>query len=166
MGALQCAYSKTDTCIYEGWYRQLRCLFYIFTSGTTGFPKAAKIRHVRSYLAGKSFSTIFRIRRSDKIYCCLPIYHSSGGMIAVSMCLNKGATLCLAKKFSASNFFRDCYEKKCTAIMYIGQICRYSVNSKKSKFDKIHCVRKAIGNGLRTDTWKELIDRFAISEGT
>lgn len=65
-------------------------LFYIYTrsacyfeqrlndrSGTTGLPKAARIKHQRFFLAGVSFSRMFGVRADDRIYCPLPVYHRS-----------------------------------------------------------------------------------------
>jgi hypothetical protein len=65
--------------------RSSSTLYYIFTSGTTGLPKAAAIPSSRFLAAGYGFSALASLRASDKIYCCLPIYHSSGGMLGFSM---------------------------------------------------------------------------------
>ena len=54
-------------------------LFYVYTSGTSGLPKAAKIRHMRMLLAGPAFFMAHSIYSHDRLYCPLPVYHSSAG---------------------------------------------------------------------------------------
>jgi acyl-CoA synthetase (AMP-forming)/AMP-acid ligase II len=91
-------------------------LFYIFTSGTTGLPKAAAIPNSRFLAAGYGFSALSSLRARDKVYCCLPVYHSSGGMLGVSMVWAVGACMHLSPKFSASRFWSECREHKCSTI--------------------------------------------------
>ena len=138
-------------------------LFYVFTSGTTGLPKAAKIIHARFYAAGAAFSIFNGLVASDRIYCALPLYHSAGGMIGVSMAVFTGAALIISKNFSVRRFFRECADSRATVVQYIGQICRYLVNSPATDADRrAHRVNKAIGNGLRGDTWKKFQEKFGI----
>lgn len=92
----------------------------VYTSGTTGLPKAAIIKHQRIFLTSVGFSRQFAIRHSDRIYCTLPLYHSAGGNIGLGMMLNLGATLVLRSKFSASNFMKDVHDTEATVTQYIG----------------------------------------------
>jgi acyl-CoA synthetase (AMP-forming)/AMP-acid ligase II len=96
------------------------------------------------------------------VYCTLPIYHANGGLIGIGMALVSGATVVLRKKFSASNFWKDCIEYKCTAIVYVGELLRYLVNQPESHLDKKHSVRIALGNGLRSNVWTEFVKRFGV----
>ena len=50
----------------------------------------------------------------------------------------------------------------CTVFMYVGEICRFLVNQPVSPLDKQHKIRKAIGNGLRSNVWKEFYSRFNV----
>lgn len=94
-------------------FKSTSIFLYIYTSGTTGLPKAAKISSVRFCFAGVGFAASFQLRRSDRIYCPLPIYHSAGGMLGLSVCLHVGGTFVIRSKFSASNFFKDCHDFDC-----------------------------------------------------
>eukprot|EP01100_Stratorugosa_tubuloviscum_P007981 TRINITY_DN32_c3_g1_i1.p1 TRINITY_DN32_c3_g1~~TRINITY_DN32_c3_g1_i1.p1 ORF type:complete len:651 (+),score=321.74 TRINITY_DN32_c3_g1_i1:78-2030(+) len=136
-------------------------LFYIYTSGTTGNPKASIIRHLRFYAAGVGFQHLFNVTPADRIYCALPLYHSAGGMIGVSLAWTKGATLVFRKKFSASSFWADCARHDISIIQYIGELCRYLVLSPPSPYDNQHRVRLALGNGLRADVWPKFVERFS-----
>ena len=68
----------------------------------------------------------------------------------------------MRKKFSASNFWSDCIKHKCTVFVYVGEICRFLLNQPKSALDDQHQIRKAIGNGLRLNIWKEFTRRFNV----
>lgn len=92
----------------------------VYTSGTTGLPKAAIIKHQRIFLTSMGFARQFAIRHRDRIYCTLPLYHSAGGNIGLGMMLNLGATLVLRSKFSASNFMKDVHDTGATVTQYIG----------------------------------------------
>ncbi|KAI9012958.1 hypothetical protein BC832DRAFT_528531, partial [Gaertneriomyces semiglobifer] len=136
----------------------------IYTSGTTGMPKAAVVSHARHYLGGCLFTAAYRVRSDDRIYCCLPLYHSSAAIIGISTCFRTGATIILARKFSATNFWTDCIKYDATVIQYIGELCRYLLNQRPRETDKQHRVRLAIGNGLRPDIWMAFRERFGLAE--
>ncbi len=137
-------------------------LLYIYTSGTTGLPKPAVIKHNRYSAGGLSFFDAARLSTSDIVLVTLPIYHATGAIIGVGASLVSGATVVMRKKFSASNFWRECIQYKCTAFIYVGEICRFLVNQPPSPLDREHSVRKAIGNGLRANVWKDFKDRFNV----
>ncbi len=99
----------------------------VYTSGTTGLPKAAIIKHSRIFLTSVGFARQFAIRHADRIYCTLPLYHSAGGNIGLGMMINLGATLVLRSKFSASNFFKDVHDTQATVTQYIGWVRGFCV---------------------------------------
>lgn len=54
------------------------------------------------------------LRLDDVLYDPLPLYHSAGGMIGVGQTLLRGITVVIRRKFSASNFWKDCIKYNCT----------------------------------------------------
>ncbi|XP_010337427.3 long-chain fatty acid transport protein 6 isoform X1 [Saimiri boliviensis] len=134
------------------------CL-YIFTSGTTGLPKAAVISQLQ-VLRGSAALWAFGCTADDIVYITLPLYHSSGAILGISGCVELGATCVLKKKFSASQFWGDCKKYDVTVFQYIGELCRYLCKQPKREGEKDHKVRLAIGNGIRSDVWREFLDRF------
>ncbi|XP_066540802.1 long-chain fatty acid transport protein 2-like isoform X1 [Hoplias malabaricus] len=132
---------------------------YIYTSGTTGLPKAAVISQERMWLA-TFFQSMCGVTSDDIIYICLPLYHSSGFLMGLTGAIERGITVVLRRKFSASQFWNDCRKHNVTVIQYIGEIMRYLCNTPKSENDRVHKVRMAIGNGIRGDTWEEFLRRF------
>jgi len=137
--------------------------FYIFTSGTTGFPKASVMTHLRWLKALAAFGGIgLRLKSSDTLYCCLPLYHNNALTVALSSVINSGATLALGKSFSASKFWDEVIANEATAFVYIGEICRYLLNQPPKPTDRAHQVRVIGGNGLRPEIWDEFTKRFGI----
>jgi fatty-acyl-CoA synthase len=138
--------------------------FYIFTSGTTGFPKASVMTHLRWLKAMAGFGGIgLRLKASDTLYCCLPLYHNNALTVAVSSVINSGATLAVGKSFSASRFWDEVIAVDATAFIYIGEICRYLLNQPPKPTDRAHKVRVIAGNGLRPEIWDEFTKRFGIA---
>lgn len=135
---------------------------YIFTSGTTGMPKAAKITHMRAQLYMRSFAGATETAAEDKLYCVLPLYHATGGLCGVGAVLLNGGTLVLRRRFSASHFWDDVADNDCTVFVYIGELCRYLVNQPPHLKERAHRLRLAFGNGLRPEVWDEFQQRFGV----
>ncbi|MGH3959960.1 long-chain-acyl-CoA synthetase FadD6 [Mycobacterium sp.] len=137
--------------------------FYIFTSGTTGHPKASVMTHRRWLAALAGFGGLgLRLHGSDTLYSCLPLYHNNALTVAVASVLNSGATLALGRSFSASRFWDEVIASEATAFVYIGEICRYLLNQPPKPTDRAHQVRVICGNGLRPEIWDEFTTRFGI----
>ncbi|RWS26536.1 Long-chain fatty acid transport protein 1-like protein, partial [Leptotrombidium deliense] len=139
-------------------------LFYIYTSGTSGFPKASNIKHSRYFMMGITPYYVSFFHHNDIIYNCLPLYHSVGGGIGTCQTLILGLTSVVRKKFSATKFWDDCIKHRCTVALYIGELCRYLLSQPESKLEKNHSVRLIFGNGLRTDIWRSVRERFQIKK--
>lgn len=137
--------------------------FYIFTSGTTGLPKASVMTHYRWWrsMAGMGQMTL-RLKPNDVLYCCLPIYHNNALTVSWGAVLGGGATLALGRKFSASRFWDEIRQTGATAFCYIGELCRYLLNQPPSNRDREHAVRVIVGNGLRAEIWDDFQNRFGI----
>ena len=135
---------------------------YIYTSGTTGNPKAAKIPHVRLLVMMGGFSAAVNATEKDRMYICLPLYHSAGGVCAVGITLTVGGSIIIARRFSASNFWDDVVDNKATLFQYIGELCRYMLNTDTHPKERKHRLRTVVGNGLRPEIWPAFQKRFKI----
>ena len=135
---------------------------YIYTSGTTGMPKAANINHYRVMLACFGFAGVMGTRASDRNYVCLPMYHTAGGLCAIGSLLVAGGSGYIRERFSVRHFWDDIVNNDCTMMQYIGELCRYLVNSPPQPNETKHKLRLACGNGLRPDIWQEFKTRFRI----
>lgn len=136
---------------------------YIFTSGTTGMPKASIQTHKRWLASMNWFGKINGdFTENDVIYVCIPFFHSNALIISWASAFSSGAALAIRRKFSVSAFWQDIKKYDATAFVYIGEICRYLLNAEKSDLDTTHRVTKIIGNGMRPDVWQEFKSRFNI----
>ena len=137
--------------------------YCIFTSGTTGLPKASRMSHFRWLKSMSGLGSLgVRLRRNDTLYCCLPLYHNNALTVALSSVLGAGATFALGKKFSASKFWEDAERNGATAFIYIGEFCRYLLGQPERPTDRDHGIRLMVGNGLRAEIWDEFTERFGI----
>jgi fatty-acyl-CoA synthase len=137
---------------------------YIYTSGTTGLPKAVNVSHFRLMQWSHWFAGMMDTRPDDRVYNCLPMYHSVGGVTAIGAVLVNGGSVVLRERFSASHFWADVADSKCTIFQYIGELCRYLVNSAPHPIEAQHQLRLACGNGLAADVWEEFQSRFKIPQ--
>jgi len=135
---------------------------YIYTSGTTGLPKAAKVSHYRVMQWSHWFAGLLDTQANDRMFNCLPLYHSVGGVVATGATLVGGGTVVIRPRFSASDFWRDVRAERCTLFQYIGELCRYLVNSPPQELEAAHSLRIACGNGLRPEVWAAFQTRFKI----
>lgn len=136
---------------------------YIFTSGTTGLPKAARVSHRRMLpAAGMSANFLLRIKQTDRMYNCLPLYHGTGLMVGLTAAFTVGASTVIRRKLSVSAFWDDIRKHNCTCFVYIGEFLRYLMSQPESSKDRENPIRSIVGNGLRPDIWKAFKERFDI----
>jgi citronellyl-CoA synthetase len=139
-------------------------LAYIFTSGTTGQPKAAIQTHKKWLRCMQWFGRInLSLKQDDVLYAPLPFFHANVFLIAWPAVFTYGATLVMRRKFSVSEFWSDIRKYNATAFIYIGEICRYLLNASPALDDRNHRVSKVIGNGLQPDIWSAFKERFGIA---
>jgi fatty-acyl-CoA synthase len=134
----------------------------IYTSGTTGLPKAANVSHARVLTWCGWFAGMMDASPADRLYNCLPMYHSIGGVVAVGGVLLSGGSVFVRERFSASAFWTEVVEHRCTLFQYIGELCRFLLASPPHPLERAHQLRLACGNGLREEVWTAFQERFAI----
>ncbi|MCL4128833.1 UNVERIFIED_CONTAM: hypothetical protein GTU68_057669 [Idotea baltica] len=134
-------------------------LLYIYTSGTTGLPKAAVIKNSRYMTLAAGVNSMADIDE-EVIYNPLPLYHTAGGLVGIGQVLIFNCTAVIRKKFSVSNFWPEAKKYDCTVAQYVGEICRYLLNSPSKPVEREHKVRVMFGNGVRAQIWEEFTSRF------
>lgn len=140
-------------------------LFYIYTSGTTGLPKAVIFNHGRWMKAYGGFGFgAMQLEPRDRIYVTLPFYHATGMCVCWGSALAGASGLIMVRKFSASRFFEDIRKYDATAFGYVGELCRYLLETPEKPNDRDHKATKIIGNGMRPNVWGPFKQRFGIEE--
>jgi fatty-acyl-CoA synthase len=132
----------------------------IFTSGTTGLSKAAEVSHRKVILWTHWFAGLAGMTAEDRLYNCLPMHHSVGGIVAIGAPLVFGGSVAIGERFSARGFWDDVTRWNCTAFQYIGELCRYLVAAPPRPEEESNRLRLAIGNGLSPEVWRALLDRL------
>ena len=113
---------------------------------------------------GHWFAGMMGAQSTDRMYNCLPMYHSVGGVQVPGAILVAGGTLILREKFSASQFWNDIVRWDCTVFQYIGELCRYLLHAPPSAGETAHRIRMACGNGLAPEVWDGFKNRFSIPQ--
>lgn len=137
---------------------------YIYTSGTTGMPKAAIVSHRRILAWSLWFAGLLDVSPADRMYDCLPMHHSVGGVVAIGATLARGGSVVIRERFSAREFWDDIVDCGCTLFQYIGELARYLVNAPPHPLERRHRLRLAVGNGLKRDVWEAFQARFGVPQ--
>ena len=136
---------------------------YMYTSGTTGLPKASVITNRRFLLSSAlSYKAGIKCKENDCIYLCLPLYHGTGLFLGAGAAFSTGACMFIRRKFSGSNFLYEVREHRATCFIYIGELCRYLLNVPAQPDDHNTPLTRMMGNGLRPDVWHEFKNRFGV----
>ena len=142
---------------------------YIFTSGTTGLPKAALISHARWLITGDVMVATMDVTQDDCFYCFLPLYHGAASLSAGATAFASGASLLLRRKFSRSEFWADVRRHNVTICQYVGEICRFLLTVPPQPGDHEHPLRKMVGAGMAPEVWEQWTrrfgDQFQVYEG-
>lgn len=138
-------------------------LCLVFTSGTTGLPKAAKITQARWLGVGEGWANLLELGADDVFYCVLPLYHVAALMSLLSNAMASGGSVVLRRRFSASRFWTDVREHGVTVAQYSGELCRYLFNQPPHADDRNHRLRIMTGSGLSPAIWLAFQERFGVT---
>lgn len=138
------------------------CCLLIYTSGTTGLPKSAIMSWRKAIMASKLFGYIMKVDKNSNVFTAMPLYHSTAAMLGVCPTLVAGGCVSVSQKFSAKSFWTQARLVGATHMQYVGEVCRYLLNTTEHPDQQAHNVRIAYGNGLRKDIWQDFKLRFHI----
>ncbi|KAF2008770.1 acetyl-CoA synthetase-like protein [Aaosphaeria arxii CBS 175.79] len=141
------------------------CLLY--TSGTTGLPKAGMYTIARFHERGNPENLSFDQKAGpdgDRWYCCMPLFHGTGGLSTMGA-LTSGLSAAVGRKFSVSTFWNDIHDSRSTIFVYVGEAARYLLMAPPHPLERDHPrLRGMFGNGMRPDVWAKFKDRFDVPE--
>lgn len=129
----------------------------IFTSGTSGEPKAVKCSHGKVAIAGVTMSQRFGLGPDDVCYVSMPLFHSNAVLVGWAVAAACAGSMALRRKFSASNFIVDVRRYGATYANYVGKPLSYVLATPERPDDADNPLRAVYGNeGVPDD-----IERFA-----
>jgi putative long chain acyl-CoA synthase len=136
-------------------------LAMVFVSTSPGEPpRATRITNRRWAFSALGAAAAATLTTRDTVYCCLPLHHPSGTLVATGSALVSGARLALARQFSPAAFWDEARRYGVTVVYYAGEMCRRLVDASPVLGETNHPVRLFAGSGLRRDVWRRLVDRF------
>jgi len=134
----------------------------MFTSGTTGLPKAAKVTHVRAQNYMRGLGAASKAGPKDRMMLVLPLYHATGGLVGMGAAFSNGGASIILPKFSASTFWDDAVNYGATMFTYVGELCRFLLSTPPHPMERSHKLQWIMGNGLRPEVWDSFVSRFNI----
>jgi fatty-acyl-CoA synthase len=134
-------------------------LMMIFTSGTSGDPKAVRFAHAAAILCGASLIAQFDITASDVCYLSMPLFHSNGVAAGWAVAIGSGATMVPAR-FSPSRFLADVRRHKVTYMNYVGKPLALVLATPERPDDADNTLRVAFGNEATDRDIAEFAHRF------
>ena len=134
----------------------------IFTSGTSGEPKAVQVAHMMVPFAGESLVQRFSITAADVCYLSMPLFHSNALMAGWSVALSSGAAMAPAT-FSASGLLEDLRRYGATYMNYVGKPLAYVLATPESPGDSDNPLRVAFGNEAAERDIAEFGRRFGAT---
>jgi putative long chain acyl-CoA synthase len=154
-----------DAVELPGWYESnpgcARDLALIMlTAGRGKKPRAAKITNRRWAFSAYGTAAACTLSPGDTVYCCLPLHHPAGMLVAVGGGLVGGSRLALSTGFDPDAFWDDVRRYGATVVFYAGEMLRELLRAEPSATDNANSIRLFAGSGLRRDVWQRVVDRF------
>ncbi|MEI5676325.1 MULTISPECIES: AMP-binding protein [unclassified Nocardioides] len=118
----------------------------IFTSGTSGNPKAVRVTHAKVAGPGELLAGRFGLTGEDVAYLAMPLFHSNAIMAGWAVALAAGAAMALAPRFSASGFLPDVRRYGATYANYVGKPLTYVLSTPEQPDDAENPLRLVFGN--------------------
>jgi fatty-acyl-CoA synthase len=135
----------------------------IFTSGTSGEPKAVRITHEKVTFPGAYLTDRLGLGRDDVFYVSMPLFHSNSVMAGWGPALVCGATVALAERFSASRLLEDLRHYGATYLNYVGKPLSYVLATPARPDDADNPLRLAFGNEAGDQDVKAFSERFGCT---
>ena len=154
-----------DAVTPPAWYRPnagcARDLAMVFVSaGKHEPPRATRITNRRWAFSALGAAAAATLTTRDTVYCCLPLHHPSGTLVAAHSALIGGARLALASRFDPATFWDEVRRYGVSVVYYAGEMCRRLVDADPVLGEKNNPVRLFAGSGMRADVWRRLVERF------
>lgn len=117
----------------------------LFTSGSTGVPKACVLSHHYLLRQAQLHVTNLGLRSTDVLYTPFPLFHIDAATLTVGAALVSGATAALSRRFSASRFWDEIRGYQATVFNFMGATANILWKQPLTPTDRDHAVRLAWG---------------------
>ena len=135
----------------------------VFTSGTSAAPKAVRCTQRRLLTTGNRMAILLGVGADDVGYVSMPLFHSNSLMVGLAPALVTGASVGLARRFSASRFLDDVRRYGATWFNYTGKPLAYLLATPERPDDAVNPLRIAYGNEGSPAVVEETARRFGVA---
>lgn len=132
----------------------------IFTSGTTGDPKAVRCSQRKFAAPGVMLAQRFGLDTSDVVYVSMPMFHSNALIAGWSVAAASGGSMVIRDRFSASGFGDDVRRFGVTFANYVGKPLHYILATPERPDDAASTLRIMYGNEASAADRAEFTRRF------
>lgn len=154
-------FAGTDVEIAE--HRPDDLLMLIFTSGTSGDPKAVRCSQRKFAGAGMMLADRFGIGFDDVVYLSMPMFHSNATIAGWSVAVAGGASIVLRRSFSARGFIDDLHRYRVSYANYVGKPLHYILAVAERGDDAATSLRIMYGNEASAADRAEFARRFGCT---
>jgi fatty-acyl-CoA synthase len=134
----------------------------VFTSGTSGAPKAAIVSQRRLARYGHGLCERHGINANSVCYLVMPMFHSNALYAGWAPAVHAGATIALRRKFSSSQFLPDVRKFGATYFNYVGKPLSYILATPEQPDDRDHTLVRIVGNEANPLDVDRFADRFGV----
>lgn len=138
-------------------------MLLVFSSGTTGDPKAFVATYERYATKGTELRRQFGIRDDDRMYTGLSLTHGSAQNMSLGISLYHAIPLVFSRKFSKSRLWRIVADFECTTMVLLGGMFAAIYAEPPSPQDRAHRIRLVVSAGLPAALWEAFARRFGVS---
>lgn len=135
----------------------------VFTSGTSGAPKACVCSHGRVAATSLAVAEMGALTDEDVNYIIMPLFHSNSIVAGWAPALSQGGTVALRRRFSASNFLPDVRKFGVTYFNYVGKPLAYILATPEQEGDADNTLRMAFGNEASEQDIEKFSKRFGCN---
>lgn len=138
----------------------------IFTAGRSAsegggeLARPARITNRRWAFSALGAAAGCALTPHDTVYCCLPLHHAAGMLVAVGGALVGGSRLAVGERFERERFVQEVHRYGASVVFYAGELLRSLVDAPRSALDESLPIRLFAGSGMRADLWRKLRDRY------
>ncbi len=139
------------------------CIF-VYTSGTTGFPKGVMHSQRSVLLAGEGFVRRMHIQPDERLLCLLPMFHINAVFYSLAGSLIAGATLLLEERFRASSFWQVVAERRATEVNTIAAVMNILMRRPREEFVPAHVLTKIYGAPFSDEIYRVFEEEFHVPD--